>query len=131
VARGFADASEFDRIIGWKLCEVVINKHHAMFRFDHNRGLLNVAISFSYCSADKAIEYSYEIYGPAKFLNADRILYIPITGIDVPGHDQLDIIFANGDVLTVHDVPIYRSWWFIRYGPDRELEWIIEDDGYP
>jgi hypothetical protein len=51
--------------------------------------------------------------------------------VAVINNNRLDMAFANGDILIVHDAPVYRSWWFIRYGPDGEREWTIADDGNP
>jgi hypothetical protein len=70
LASGFENARDFHRVIGWELSEVAINKHHVLFWFDNHLSLLNIAHSFSYRSADRSIEYTYEIYGTTKLLTS-------------------------------------------------------------
>lgn len=135
MARGFKEASEFDRIVGWELWEVGVNKHHVMFWFDEWLGFLDIAHAFSYRSADGHLVYKYELYGPSKTLNVDRILHLKINSVTVRSEDSLDLQFSNGDVLTVHDDLHFQSWWFFRYQsisprfPDlSEIAWKISDD---
>jgi hypothetical protein len=74
---------------------------------------LNIAERCSFRSSDGSVNFTYEIYGPAKFLNVDRILRTKIAAIRIVTKDQLDLVFDHGDVLSVYDDPDSRSWWFL------------------
>jgi len=113
MAIGFSNRFDFSPIVGWELYQVTIDKYHIMFWFENDSALLNVADRCSFMSADKSVSYSYEIYGPQKSLNVDRILRVRVTDVRVITKDQLDIIFETGDILTVYDNPGFRSWWFL------------------
>lgn len=84
-----------------------------MFWFENGHALLNVADRFSFHSADGAIDYEYTVYDENKYLNVDRILRLPILEAKVVSKDRLNLIFENGDVLSVYDNPEFRSWWFL------------------
>src|SRR5262249_6873563 len=103
----------FSAIIGWELYQVTIDKYHLMFWFENERALLNVADRCSFKSSDRTTNFSYEIYGSHKSLNVDRILRTKITEVRIITKDQLDLLFENGDVLSVYDIPALRSWWFL------------------
>jgi hypothetical protein len=62
-----------------------------------------VADRFSFTSTDKSVNYTYEIYGPQKALNVDRILRVKVTDVRIITKDQLDVVFETGDVLSVYD----------------------------
>ena len=113
MAIGFTDRFDFSPIIGWELYQVTIDRYHVMFWFEGDRALLNVADRFSLKSLDGLLNFSYEIYGSHKFLNVDRILRIKITEVRIITKDQLDLLFENGDILSVYDNPEFRSWWFL------------------
>jgi hypothetical protein len=132
---GFETADDFKPIVGWELYQVTFDKFHVMFWFQDGRGLLNIADRFSYRSSDSDVVYTYEIYGPAKFANLDRILRVAIERVNVVSVRQLDLIFTNGDVLSVHDNPKFRSWWFFLNAPSSappapgpEVLWAMDDD---
>jgi hypothetical protein len=130
MAIGFTRLSDFDRIVGWELYQVTIDKYHVMFWFENKHALLNVADRFSYRSSDGLIDYAYEIYGDRKFLNLDPILRIRIERIVIVSKDRLDLIFENGDTLSVYDNPDLCSWWFLggrREEPElRRTTWAFE-----
>ncbi len=113
MAIGFSDNLDFSQIVGWELYQVTIDKYHIMFWFEGERSLLNVADRFSFRSADGTITFMYEIYGSDKFLNIDRILRVKISEVRVITKDQLELVFENGDVLSIYDNPDFRSWWFL------------------
>lgn len=71
---------------------------------------MNVAHAFSYKSDDGAVAYTYEVYGPSKQIEVDRILRQRITDVAVRAPNRLALVFENGDELTVHDAPEMRSW---------------------
>ena len=110
---GFTDRLDFTPIIGWALHQVTIDKYHLMFWFEDDYALLNVADRCSYRSCDDVINYTYEIYGDKKHLNVDRILRTKIAEARILSKDQLDLVFENGDILSVYDNPELRSWWFL------------------
>lgn len=113
MAIGFSENFDFSPIIGWELDQVTLDKYHVMFWFENGHSLLNVADRFSFHSADGTISYDYTIYEDNKFLNVDRILRLPIREAKVVSKDRLDLIFDNGDVLSVYDNPKFCSWWFL------------------
>jgi hypothetical protein len=117
---GFSPSEEYEKVVGWELYQVTVDKYHVMFWFENGHALLNIADRFSYRSADRRIEYTYEIYGTAKSLQIDRILRVPIKWIAIASERQLELRFANGDVLTVHDNPEFRSWWFMKFSHDSQ-----------
>jgi len=84
-----------------------------MFWFDDEHALLNVADRFSFRSSDGSVDFEYEIYGDQKIMNLDRVLRLKITQVRVASKDQLDLVFSNGDVLSIFDNPELRSWWFL------------------
>jgi hypothetical protein len=113
MAIGFSDRFDFNPIVGWELYQVTIDKYHVMFWFEGGLALLNVADRFSFKSIDGAVSFAYQIYGDNKVMNVDRILRVKITNVRIVTKDQLDLIFQNGDVLSVYDNPEFRSWWFL------------------
>ena len=113
MAIGFSDRFDFHPIIGWQLDQVTIDKYHVMFWFENGLALLNVADRFSFHASNRSIDFVYEIYGGQKFLNVDRILRTKIICIRVVNKDQLDLVFENGDTLSIYDNPNFRSWWFL------------------
>ena len=113
MAIGFSDCFDFRPVIGWELEQVTIDKYHVMFWFDRDRALLNVADKFSFRSSDGSIDFLYEIYGARKSLKVDSILRTKVADVRVVTKEQLDLIFENGDVLSVYDNPQFRSWWFL------------------
>jgi hypothetical protein len=113
MAIGFSDRFDFSAILGWELYQVTIDKYHVMFFFEDGHALLNVADRFSFASADSSIRFTYEIYGEHKFMNIDRILRSKIVAVRIVTKDQLDLVFASGDVLSIYDNPKFRSWWFL------------------
>lgn len=129
---GFNPSGEYEKVAGWELYQVTLDKYHVMFLFQNGHALLNIADRFSYRAADDSVAYTYEIYGAAKSLNVDRILRVPIKWVAIASERELELRFANGDVLTIHDNPKLRSWWFIRYEPDprppfSKSLWTLED----
>lgn len=112
MAVGFSERFDFAPIIGWELYQVTIDKYHIMFWFEDENALLNVADRFSFRSSDGAVNFSYEIYGNQKSLNVDRILRTKIVEVSIVSKDQLDLMFENGNVLSIYDNPEFRSWWF-------------------
>ena len=58
MAIGFSERFDFSPIKGWELYQVTIDKYHVMFFFENGHALLNVADSFSFCSADGSIHYT-------------------------------------------------------------------------
>lgn len=113
MAIGFTQRFDFSPIIGWELYQVTIDKYHVMFWFEDERALLNVADRFSFTSSDGAVDFVYEIYGSHKSLNVDCILRTKIADARIVSKDQLDLVFENGDVLSIYDNPEFRSWWFL------------------
>jgi hypothetical protein len=113
MAIGFSDSFDFSQVIGWELYQVTIDKYHIMFWFESERGLLNVADRFSFRSADGTVNFTYDIYGNDKFLNVDRILRVKVSEVRIITKDQLELVFENGDALSVYDNPDFRSWWFL------------------
>jgi hypothetical protein len=113
MAIGFTQRFDFTPIIGWELYQVTIDKYHIMFWFEAEHALLNVADRFSFRSSDGAVSFSYEIYGGHKSLDIDRILRTKIAEARTISKDQLDLVFENGDVLSIYDNPEFRSWWFL------------------
>ncbi len=113
MAIGFSERFDFGPIIGWELCQVTIDKYHVMFWFEDENALLNVADRFSFRSSDGVINFMYEIYGTQKCLNVDRILRTKIVKTQTISKAQLDLVFENGDVLSIYDNPEFRSWWFL------------------
>jgi hypothetical protein len=127
---GFSDRFDFGPVVGWELYQVTIDKYHVMFWFENEHCLLNVADRFSFMSADKAVSYTYEIYGPQKSLNLDRILRVKVADVRIISKDQLDLVFATGDILSVYDNPEFRSWWFLggrQLDPPRGWSFSIGD----
>jgi hypothetical protein len=110
---GFTDRLDFTPVIGWELLQVTIDKYHLMFWFENDYALLNVADRCSFRSHDGNINYTYEIYGTKKYLNVDRILRAKIMKTRIVSKDQLDLVFENGDILSIYDNPEIRSWWFL------------------
>jgi hypothetical protein len=110
---GFKNLSDFFPIIGWELYQVIIDKYHVVFLFENESALLNISDRFSFKSVDDLVNFSYEIYGDSKTLNIDRILRMKINDIKIYSQNRLDLIFENGDVLSVYDNPKFRSWWFL------------------
>lgn len=113
MAIGFCGSEDFSGIVGWSLDQVTIDKYHVMFWFNDGMSLLNVADKFSYRSSDGSVDFIYEVYGKNKFICIDAILRSDIVGVSVFSGDRLDLLFDNGDVLSVYDNPRYRSWWFM------------------
>ena len=93
--------------------------------------LLNVAHAFSYRSVDGAVSYTYEVNGPSKQIEVDRILRQCVTEVAVRTPDRLALVFENGDELTVHDAPGLCSWWFQpvedQEHPEKSRGWRISD----
>lgn len=123
MAIGFSNHFDFRPIVGWELYQVTIDKYHVMFWFENENALLNVADRFSFKSFDGAVDFTYEIYGNQKSLNLDRILRVKIATTRIVTIDQLDLIFENGDILSIHDNPELRSWWFLG---GRQLDPLIQ-----
>jgi hypothetical protein len=113
MAIGFSNRFDFSPLIGWELDHVTIDKYHLMFWFENGNALLNVADRCSFKSSDGTVTFSYEIYGSNKSLNIDRILRTKIAGIRIVTKDQFNLVFENGDVLSIYDNPEFRSWWFL------------------
>jgi hypothetical protein len=113
MAIGFSDRFDFGPVIGWELYQVTIDEYHLMFWFEGESALLNVAERCSFRSSDGGISFTYEIYGPAKFLNVGSILRTKIARVRIVTKDQLDLVFDHGDVLSIYDDPESRSWWFL------------------
>lgn len=134
MAVGFSAAHNFDPIIGWELYQVTIDKYHIMFWFNDGRDLLNVANKFSYSSADDAVNFVYDIYGPEKLIAIDRILRQAILSWKIASKNELIITFENGDQLSVLDNPKIRSWWFISeaktYGEMPNDSFCLSDSEY-
>lgn len=112
MARGFLGTEDFSFTIGWELYEVAFNKHHVMFRFSTHY-LLNVAHSFGLRAPDNSVDYRYEIYGPNRSAIVEPILAEKVASASVRSIEQLDLVFANGFILSVLDDPDTRSWWFL------------------
>lgn len=112
MAYGFRPSYNFEPIVGWELYQVTLDKYHVMFFFNNGHDLMNVAHSFTLGSPEGRL-YRYEIYGANKLLNVDSILRQRVTACRVKTISDLDLHFANNYVLTVHDNPDLRSWWFI------------------
>jgi len=110
---GFRSAENFRPVVGWELFQITLDKYHVMFFFENGWKLLNVAHAFSYRSVDGSVDYTFEIYGPHKSIEVDRILHERVAEVEVRSKDRLTLIFENGDELTVHDSPEFRSWWFM------------------
>jgi len=129
---GFHDAEQFRPVLGWELYQVTLDKYHVMFFFENGWQLLNVAHAFSYRSVDGAVAYTYETEGSCKSIEVDRILRERVTRVDVRARDRLALIFANGDELTIHDSPEYRSWWFQPMPdpdyPEKGQGWCLSDE---
>jgi hypothetical protein len=113
MAIGFSNRFDFSPIVGWELYQVTVDKYHLMFWFENERALLNVADRCSFKSADGTVNFSYEIYGSHKSLNVDRILRVKVAEVRVVTKEQLDLVFENGDVLSIYDNLDLRSWWFL------------------
>ena len=113
MAAGFSNRFDFRPIIGWELYQVTIDKYHVMFWFENEHALLNIADRFSLKTCDGSIDFTYEIYGDRKFLNLDPILRVKIAEARIITKDRLDLVFENAHVLSVHDNPELRSWWFL------------------
>lgn len=134
---GFDDSLGLERVVGWELDEVAINKYHVTFWFEaeDSTGLLNVADRFSYRSTDGQTSYDYEVYGQPKRLDVDRLLRVRVEEIIIVSRRRLDLHFEDGDVLSIHDNPEFR-WWFYLFGPAdcRGVRmrgtrmWSVEDD---
>jgi hypothetical protein len=41
------------------------------------------------------------------------IAFYKIVETRIVSKDQLDLMFENGDVLSIYDNPEFRSWWFL------------------
>ncbi len=121
MALGFTSRFDFSPIVGWELYQVTIDKYHLMFWFENEHALLNVADRCSFKSADGTVNFSYEIYGSQKALNVDRILRTKVTEVRIVTKDQLDLVFENGDVLSIYDNPELRSWWFLGWRKDEPM----------
>ena len=80
---------------------------------ENEHALLNVADRCSFKFADGTVNFSYEIYGSHKSLNVDRILRVKVAEVRVVSKEQLDLVFENGDVLSIYDNLELRSWWFL------------------
>jgi len=113
MAIGFSSRFDFSPLIGWELYQVTIDKYHLMFWFENENALMNVADRCSFKSSDGTVTFSYEIYGSHKSLNIDRVLRTKIAEVRILTKDRLDLVFENGDVLSVYDNPELRSWWFL------------------
>jgi hypothetical protein len=63
-------------------------------------------------------------------LNVDRILRTKIADARTVSKDQLDLVFENGDILSIYDNPEFRSWWFLGGGQNdtitRRMSWSFE-----
>lgn len=129
---GFRSAEDFRPVVGWELYQVTLDKYHVMFFFENGWQLLNVAHAFSYRSADGSVAYTYDIEGPRKRIELDRVLRERVVEVSVRGKDRLALIFGNGDELTVHDSPELRSWWFQPMpdpdDPEKEPGWRFSDE---
>lgn len=113
MARGFTNDLDFSPAVGMELCQIQIDKYHVMLWLESGHVLLNIADRFAFRSADGKLDYVYEIYGDAKWINLDSILRQQIVAAHVFSLDWLDIEFATGDVLSIYDNPEFRSWWFL------------------
>lgn len=126
MAIGFCKAEKFRSLCGWELSEVSINKWHVVFRFNEGHALLDVADKLSFRASDGSVEFVYEINARGnKCINISRILFLSIVDVVVVSKDRLDLVFENGDVLSVFDNPNFCSWWF--YG---ENNFVISDMEY-
>ncbi len=127
MTRGFTDVTEFEPVIGWELYQVTLDKYHVMFWFKNGHALLNIADSFSYRSKDGRINFTYKteyVDGRSNeqtWLNLSRILRMPVSDIEIVSTRDLALRFENGDLLTVHDNPSTRSWWFCEYELDQTI----------
>lgn len=136
MALGFLPETNFERLVGWELYQVTIDKYHVMFFFNQGHNLLNVADRFSCRSADGKSGYTYEIYGEKHFLDVDSILRKVITKVEIASREELKLVFENGDTLSIFDNPDFRSWWFQRCTEagsdvplsDRHLDDLTEDE---
>jgi hypothetical protein len=129
---GFRSAEDFRPVVGWELYQVTLDKYHVMFFFENGWQLLNIAYAFSYRSADGSVAYTFEIEGPRKTIEVDRILRERVVEVEVRAKDRLTLIFRNGDELTVHDAPELRSWWFQPMPdpnyPEKAQGWCLSDE---
>ncbi|NIJ42039.1 hypothetical protein FHS78_002330 [Parvibaculum indicum] len=125
---GFQPEMDFQRLIGWELSEVTIDKYHVMFFFNNNHDLLNIADSFSYRSADGSSCYTYEIYGERQFLDVAAILRTAISGVEIVSRSELKLVFETGCSISVFDNPRFRSWWFMPVTEAGRKFWISDKD---
>jgi|32_taG_2_1085360.scaffolds.fasta_scaffold190821_1 hypothetical protein len=128
---GFHNPIDFKPVEGWELYQVTLDKYHVMFFFENGWQLLNVAHAFSYQSFDGEVSYTYEVNGPSKQIEVDRILRQRVTKVAVRTPDRLALVFENGDELTVHDCSGMCSWWFQpvedREHPEKSRGWRFSD----
>jgi hypothetical protein len=127
---GFRNADDFQPILGWELYQITLDKYHVMFFFEGGLQLLNVAHAFSYRAADRSADFTYEVYGPRKTIDIDRVLRKRVVKVEVRAKDRLALIFENGDELAIHDSPELRSWWILPVrSPSGKMEgWSFGDD---
>ncbi|MAB13423.1 hypothetical protein [Parvibaculum sp.] len=125
---GFQPEMDFQRLIGWKLSEVTVDKCHVMFFFNNNHDLLNVADRFSYRSADGSCCYTYEIYGERQFLDVAAILWTAISDVEIVSRSELKLVFETGASISIFDNPRFRSWWFMPVTENGRKLWISDKD---
>ena len=120
-------------LLTWKLYQVHVDKYYVMFWFENGHCLLNSAYRFGFLSADRSIDYIYDVQAPGgrKFLNVDSILRQSVKDVEALDERRLGLIFENDDLLIIHDDPKSRSAWFYRYNPvdeDGPLLWSEDDE---
>lgn len=100
-----------------------------MFWFEDGH-CLNVAYRFGFHSADRSVEYVYDVQAPGdrKFLNVDSILRRSIRAVEALDERQLALTFDSGDTLVIHDSAKMRSAWFYRYQPNNGPPLWSKDD---
>ena len=72
---------------------------------ENEHALLNVADRCSFKSADGTVNFSYEIYGSHKSLTLTAFSALRSHRFEVVTKEQLDLVFENGDVLSIYDDP--------------------------
>jgi hypothetical protein len=122
-----------DELLGWGLYQITIDKYHVMFWFESGHCLMNVAYRFEFRSADRTVEYVYDVQasGNRKSLNLDSMLRSSIKAVEALDDRRLALTFDSDDVLIIHDNPQMRSAWFYRYDSndhDRPALWIEDVD---
>jgi hypothetical protein len=121
-----------DELSNWTLYQIQVDKYHVMFWFENGHCLLNIAYRFEFRSADRTVEYVYDVQAPGnrKSPNVDSILRRSIKVVEALDGHRLALTFDSDDVLIIHDSPQMRSAWFYRYDSnshDRPALWFVED----